>query len=57
MDGEEQVGMCIIAPPKSDAIVGTGFLLAFHKKLIVDVTNGYAELAISGYISNDEGTA
>jgi predicted aspartyl protease len=57
MEGEEQVGMSIIAPPKGDAFVGTGFLLAFHRKLIVDVTNNYAELAASDYLSHKKETA
>lgn len=57
MDGEEQVGMSIIAPPKGEAFVGTGFLLAFHRKLILDITNNYAELAMSDYLSRKKETA
>jgi predicted aspartyl protease len=52
MDGGEQFGLSIIAPSKSEAVVGMRFLLAFHKKLIVDVTNGYVELAASDYLSH-----
>jgi predicted aspartyl protease len=51
LDREEQVGMCIIASPTGDAFVGMSFLLAFHKKLIVDVTNDFADLAVSDYQS------
>ena len=46
---EEQVGMCIIASRSGDAFVGTAFLSAFHKKLVVDVTNSYADLLESDY--------
>lgn len=49
--------MSIIAPPKGDAFIGTGFLLAFHRKLIVDVTNNYAELVMSDYLSHNKETA
>ena len=50
-DREEQVGMCIISSPHGDAFVGMSFLQAFHKKLIVDVTNNLAELVTSDYLS------
>lgn len=51
LEGEEQVGMCIIASPSGDAFVGMTFLLAFHKKLVVDVTNACADLPPSDYLS------
>lgn len=54
LDREEQAGMCIIASPTGDAFVGISFLLAFHKKLIVDVTNGRTDLAPSDYIRSEE---
>jgi len=57
LDREEQVGMCIIASPTGDAFVGMTFLLAFHKKLIVDVTNNRADLAPSDYMRQSKETA
>jgi len=57
LDREEQVGMCIISSPIGDAFVGMNFLLAFHKKLIVDATNGYADLVRSDYMTRSEETA
>jgi clan AA aspartic protease len=56
-DGEEQVGMCIIASPHGDAFLGMNFLAAFHRKLVVDVTNGYAELAVSEYMGESRESA
>jgi len=57
LDREEQAGMCIIAPPSGDAFVGMTFLLAFHRKLIVDVTNDVVELVRSEYMTQSKGTA
>jgi predicted aspartyl protease len=57
LDAEEQVGMCIIASPSGEAFVGMGFLLAFHKKLIVDVTNNHADLPASDYMTPSQQTA
>ena len=54
LDRDEQVGMCIIASPTGDAFVGMTCLLAFHKRLMVDVTNGHADLAPSDYIRSEE---
>ncbi|HEX8817278.1 MAG TPA: hypothetical protein VF753_17420 [Terriglobales bacterium] len=53
-DGEEQVGMCIIASPSGDAFLGMNFLLAFHRKLVVDVTNAYADLTLSDHLERKE---
>lgn len=53
-DGEEQVGMCIIASPHGDAFLGMNFLLAFHRKLVVDATNGCADLPASDFMANKE---
>jgi predicted aspartyl protease len=57
LDREEQVGMCIISSPTGDTFVGMSFLLAFHKKLIVDVTNGRADLAPSDYMTRRQESA
>ncbi len=57
LDREEQVGMCIIAPPGGEAFIGMSFLLAFHKKLILDVTNDFADLVTSDYLSQGQQTA
>ncbi|MBV8051092.1 MAG: hypothetical protein JOZ80_07885 [Acidobacteriaceae bacterium] len=57
LDREEQAGMCIIASPNGEAFVGMAFLLAFHRKLIVDATNGRADLPLSDYMTRSQETA